>query len=92
MNNMSMVSFNLESTGQLGLGEIGQSLMADSLQDINLMQIKETLHAREVKIKQLVADKQKLKGLLVKAKAAIGKINDQFKGAMEQVRLAESKL
>ena len=40
LNNMSMVSFNLESTQQLGLGEFGQSIILD---DVNLMQIKETL-------------------------------------------------
>lgn len=73
MNNMSMVSFNLESVQQLGLGELGQSMIID---DVNLMQIKETLHARELKIKQLIGDKQKLKGLLVKAKSAISKVND----------------
>ena len=73
LNNMSMVSFNLESTQQLGLGEFGQSIILD---DVNLMQIKETLQTRELKIKQLISDKQKLKGLLVKAKSAISKIND----------------
>ena len=51
MNNMSMVSFNMESVGSLGLGEIGQSLLAENLGEVNLMQIKETLHAREMKIK-----------------------------------------
>ena len=45
-----------------------------------------------MKIKSLVNDKQKLKGLLVKAKAAITKINGQYKTAMEEVRLSESKL
>ena len=54
LNNMSMVSFNLESTQQLGLGEFGQSIILD---DVNLMQIKETLQTRELKIKQLISDK-----------------------------------
>jgi len=79
MNNMSMVSFNLESMSQLGLGEMGQSLMMDSLGDINLLQIRETIHARDLKIKSLIGDKQKLKALLVKAKATMTKINDQTK-------------
>jgi hypothetical protein len=49
MNNISMVSFNVD--------EIGQSIMAEGLEGINLMQIRETLQSRELKIKQLVADK-----------------------------------
>jgi len=53
--------------------------MIDGFGDINLVQIRETMHARELKIKSLIADKQKLKGLLVKAKAAISKINTQYK-------------
>ncbi len=60
---------------------MGQSMMIDGFGDINLVQIRETLYARELKIKQLIADKQKLKGLLVKAKAAISKINTQYKGS-----------
>ena len=50
-------------------------MMLDGMDGINLMQIRETLHARELKIKTLIGDKQKLKGLLVKAKGAISKIN-----------------
>ena len=92
MNNMSMVSFNLETTSQMGLGDMGQSMMADGFGDINLVQIRETMHARELKIKSLIADKQKLKGLLVKAKAAISKINTQYKSSLEQIRLTETKL
>ena len=65
----------------MGLGEMGQSMMVDGFGDINLVQIRETLYARELKIKQLVTDKQKLKGLLVKAKAAISKINSQYKSS-----------
>ena len=76
MNNMSMVSFvNMETTSALGLGEMGQSIMNEGIDGVNLMQIRETLHSRELKIKALIGDKQKLKGLLVKAKAAISKIN-----------------
>eukprot|EP00354_Favella_ehrenbergii_P003932 CAMPEP_0170457226 /NCGR_PEP_ID=MMETSP0123-20130129/4591_1 /TAXON_ID=182087 /ORGANISM="Favella ehrenbergii, Strain Fehren 1" /LENGTH=72 /DNA_ID=CAMNT_0010720953 /DNA_START=754 /DNA_END=972 /DNA_ORIENTATION=- len=72
---MSMVSFNLgDPAAQLGLGEIGSSSFM--MDEVNLMQIRETLQAREMKIKTLIGDKQKLKGLLVKAKSAIGKIND----------------
>ena len=66
--------------------------MADGFGDINLVQIRETMHARELKIKSLIADKQKLKGLLVKAKAAISKINTQYKSSLEQIRLTETKL
>ena len=92
MNNISMVSFNMESTSSLGLGEMGQSIMNEGIDGINLMQIRETLHAREMKIRQLVNDKQKLKGLLVKAKAAISKINSQYKTAVDENRLTEQKL
>ena len=63
--------------------------MAEGLEGINLMQIRETLQSRELKIKQLVADKQKLKGLLVKAKAAISKINTKYKTAVEENRLTD---
>ena len=56
MNNMSMVSFNMESTSALGLGDMGQSMMLDG-DGINLMQIRETLHSRELKIKSLIGDK-----------------------------------
>ena len=83
-----MVSFNLpnmESTQDLGLGEMGQSIMGEG--GVNLVQIKETLQARESKIKTLIGDKQKLKGLLVKAKSAISKINTQYKAATEENRL-----
>ena len=86
-----MVSFNMESTSALGLGDMGQSMMLDG-DGINLMQIRETLHSRELKIKSLIGDKQKLKGLLVKAKAAIGKINQQYKSSQEELRISESKL
>ena len=92
MNNISMVSFNMESTSSLGLGEMGQSIMNEGIDGINLMQIRETLHAREMKIRQLVNDKQKLKGLLVKAKAAISKINSQYKTSLDENRLTEQKL
>ena len=54
---MSMVSFNMESTSALGLGDMGQSMMLDGMDGINLMQIRETLHARELKIKTLIGDK-----------------------------------
>ena len=37
MMNMSMVSFRMESTSQLGLGEIGESQMLSGISDINLM-------------------------------------------------------
>ena len=74
MGNMSMVSFNMESTSALGLGDMG-GMMVDSVNGINLMQIKDTLQARENKIKQLVADKQKLKALMTKAKNTINTIN-----------------
>ena len=87
-----MVSFHMESTNSLGLGEMGQSIMNEGIDGINMMQIKEQLQARENKIKQLVGDKQKLKALLVKAKAAIAKINTQFKTAVEENRLSEQKL
>ena len=50
--------------------------MMEGMDGINLIQIKETLNARELKIKQLIQDKKKLKDLLVKAKTAIAKIND----------------
>ncbi len=76
----------------MGLGEMGQSMMIDGFGEVNLVQIRETMHARELKIKQLISDKQKLKGLLVKAKAAISKINTQYKGSQEQTRLLETKL
>lgn len=66
--------------------------MMEGMDGINLIQIKETLNARELKIKQLIQDKKKLKDLLVKAKTAISKINDQYKNATEETRLAESKL
>ena len=56
MGNMSMVSFNMESTSALGLGDMG-GMMVDSVNGINLMQIRDTLQARENKIKQLIADK-----------------------------------
>ena len=92
MNNMSMVSFHMESTNSLGLGEMGQSIMNEGIDGINLMQIKEQLQARENKIKQLVEDKQKLKALLVKAKGAIAKINTQYKTAVEENRMSEQKL
>lgn len=59
---------------------------------INMMQVRETIHSREMKIKQLISDKSKLKGLLVKAKAAISKINTQYKSAVEENRLADQKL
>ena len=55
-----MVSFNLpnmESTTDLGLGEIGQSIMNEGADGVNLNQIRETLHARELKIKTLIGDK-----------------------------------
>lgn len=85
MNNISMVSFNVD--------EFGSSIMNEGgLDGINLMQIRETLHSRELKIKQLITDKQKLKALLVKAKAAISKINTQYKTATEEKRLVEQKL
>ena len=87
MNNISMVSFHMESTNSLGLGEMGQSIMNEGIDGINLTQIKETLLTRENKIKQLVGDKQKLKALLVKAKSAIAKINTQYKTAVEENRL-----
>ena len=88
-----MVSFNMaESTSSLGLGELGQSIMNEGMEGINMMQIRESLHTRELKIKQLINDKQKLKGLLVKAKAAISKINTQYKTAVEENRLTEQKL
>ena len=76
----------------MGLGEMGQSIMNEGIDGINLMQIKETLQSRENKIKQLLGDKQKLKALLVKAKDAIAKINTQFKTAIEENRLSEQKL
>ena len=57
MNNISMVSFHLESTNSMGLGEMGQSIMNEGIDGINLMQIKETLQSRENKIKQLLGDK-----------------------------------
>ena len=74
MGNMSMVSFNMESTSALGLGDMG-GMMVDSVNGINLMQIRDTLQARENKIKQLIADKQKLKALMTKAKNTINTIN-----------------
>ncbi len=37
MNNMSMVSFNMESTSAMGLGEMGQSMMIDGFGDVNLV-------------------------------------------------------
>ena len=92
MNNMSMVSFHMESMNSMGLGEMGQSIMNEGIDGINLMQIKEQLQARENKIKQLVEDKQRLKALLVKAKGAIAKINTQYKTAVEENRLSEQKL
>lgn len=51
MNNMSMVSFNMESTSAMGLGEMGQSMMIDGFGEVNLDKIRETMHARELKIK-----------------------------------------
>ena len=51
MNNMSMVSFHMESTNSLGLGEMGQSIMNEGIDGINLIQIKEQLQARENKIR-----------------------------------------
>ena len=74
MGNMSMVSFNMETTSALGLGDMG-GMMVDSVNGINLMQIRDTLQARENKIKQLIADKQKLKALMTKAKNTINTIN-----------------
>ena len=85
-------SINMESTSALGLGEIGQSIMNEGIDGVNLMQIRETLNMREMKIKTLIGDKQKLKGLLIKAKAAISKINTQYKTAIEENRLTEQKL
>ena len=69
-----MVSFNMETTSALGLGDMG-GMMVDSVNGINLMQIRDTLQARENKIKQLIADKQKLKALMTKAKNTINTIN-----------------
>ena len=37
MMNMSMVSFRMESTSQLGLGDIGESEMISGMSEINLM-------------------------------------------------------
>ena len=57
MNNMSMVSFNLETASSMGLGEMGQSIFNEGIDGVNLMQIKDQLMARENKINQLVGDK-----------------------------------
>lgn len=55
-------------------------------------QIKDTIRARETKIRSLIEDKKKLKALLVKAKTAIAKMDSQYKITVEQLRLSESKL
>ena len=35
----------------MGLGEMGQSMMIDGFGEVNLDKIRETMHARELKIK-----------------------------------------
>lgn len=47
---------------------------------------------REEKIRELHNDRNKLKGLLKKAKVAIDSINSKFKSNLETVKTLEGKL
>lgn len=88
LGNMSMVSFNMDSVSQLGLGEVG-----DSFHDgvgLDLGQIKQQLQSRETKIKSLITDKKKLKSLLIKAKGAIDDINTKYRISEANLQQARS--
>lgn len=85
MVNMSMVSSSM-GMGHENFGHF------DSMGGVDMNQIKETIRARETKIKSLIEDKKKLKGLLVKAKTAISKMDSSCKATVEQLRLTQSKL
>lgn len=73
----------------MGLENFGQF---DGMGGLDINHIKETMRARETKIKSLIEDKKKLKGLLVKAKTAIARMDSSYKSTAEQLRLSESKL
>ena len=56
---------------------------ANHINEVHAMLVQE-MKKRDVKIGALQGDKQKLKGLLRKAKSAIDNINQRYKSAQEQ--------
>ena len=79
----------MDSISQLGLNEVGDYPDAGG---IDLGQIRSQLQAREMKIKSLIADKKKLKSLLVKAKGAIDDINQKYRMSESNLQGAKSQI
>jgi len=92
---MSSVSFNIDMLRGLdSISQTGESRDCGNdfdVEQLDLGAVKYELQARDKKIKDLLAEKAKMKGLLKKAKVAVESINNKQKLAEQKIAIVEAE-